>query len=63
MSRITKLLLDIWWDLIIITIIIKERPFVRPVAYTGKHEERKGSFTFMHPVRLEVTMPLFDLPL
>jgi hypothetical protein len=40
-----------------------ERPFVRPVAYTGKHSGGKGRSTFMHPVKLEVTMPVFDLPL
>jgi len=59
MPRITKLLVDIWWDLT----EKKERPFGTSVAYTGKHKGRKGSFTLMPPVRLEMTMPVFDLPL
>jgi len=40
-----------------------ECPFVRSVAYTGKHRGKKGRFTFTPPVRLEVTIPMFDLPL
>jgi hypothetical protein len=54
-----KLLVNIWWELL----KKKERHFVRSAAYTGKHKRKKGRYTFTPSVRLEVTIPVFDLPL